>query len=1349
MDFVHIHTHSDYSCLQSLASVAKLVERCSTYNMPGMALTDIGNLYGAMEFFELASRAKINPIIGSEFYIQSNHFKETNETTRLSRAKNRGKMRSINEDLNMPFGVYRVILLAETDEGYKNLIQLSTLSYDQTIRKFPTITFEQLSKYKAGLICISGGRGSELFDTLKRNNIASAKTIATEYLQIFGKDHYFLEIEDHNHDSYRVVTQATIELSEKLQLPLIACNEVHYLDKEDWYSHEVMLCIANQHLITTKKGIGRNKHSYLVGTGYHFKSEQEMAVHFEHVPAALKNTLRINDRCRINIRDKTFHMPKFTIPDDNDPATYIENIVAAKLKLLFKDEEVPDLYWDRVRDELEVINSMGFAEYFLIVADIINAARERSILVGPGRGSIVGSLVGYVLGITDLDPIHYDLLFERFLTKGRVSMPDIDIDFQDDRRDEVIEYIRMKYGMENTCQIITYGRLKARAVFKDVSRVFNIDFQTSNRLSTLISSYGAADDDGSDSQPLSSLQVSYENSNELKNQIFASEQLKQVYLHSLKLENLIRQTSIHAAGVVIADKPLHNYIPLTKNEEDSAVSQYDGRFLESHCGLLKMDILGLRALSLIQNAVAEIRRCENEALDWREFPLNDSRTFQFFTKGMTVGIFQFESEGMTRYLQELRPHSVEELTAMNALYRPGPLAWIPVYIARKHGRAPTFQNSADRDRYLALEKLCDRFDLLSKVLAPTKYIPVFQEQIMQICRVFAGFSLAEADSIRKAMGKKDRNLIASFRKKFIDGAMRLKHKEADAVFLYDEIIEAFAGYGFNKSHAAGYAILAYRVAYIKANFPAYFIAAFLNSEINSLREAKMRRVFQECSFNKITILPPDINTATTFFQNRNGTISFAFNAIKGISKHTAQAIVAEREKGLFTSFSHFLSRMTRYVETLPEEQHRSIFTKQTVEALIKAQCFDSLYTPTCIEKNTPTNKLTNTLTDTPADIPTKAPADGHANTSTDAPIKSRDTSNQEATSPIENSQAITPPTLLKVSELRADILLKLYASIQSIIDTEINMYRGGQQSLFSVANDENTAAITATSSITRTSPYILEAQVLKKLKLATPSRKDVLKTLEKEILAFNFREDPTLKYTQVFKELTNFDASLPSSWTENKALTLAGILEEVMIRFTKKNNEEMSILKVNNGLRVFECVCFPKTWAELKNMTQPNPSTPPQHKKTDQSPVATPVATLVLDMPIKIMGFFKKNYNRNDILSIVVNKITPITTEDEKQANRNDKTQQSNHTTHSTQRLEKLIITFTGEVSADTLTSIKQLLEESPKGNLKVYLVMKETHHAMARRQTLFLGNTISVQLTETLRAKLRKIDAVTNVELC
>ncbi len=892
--FVHLHTHSDFSFLQSIADIDSLLNAAYETDAPAIALTDSGNMFGILEMyskltqFNKKNKTAIKLIFGSELYIRMNN------------------------------NLYQLVLLAENMIGYHNLIKLVSYSYENYRDGSSFITADLLKKYKSGLICLSGNRKGVVTSHIRKDNIAAARKKAFFFKELFGPERFYLELQNHYTKEDEKVIKQILTLKEETGLPVVACSEVFYISRDDSYAQEVMLCISQHAKMEWKKGISHGQRQVLPGKGYHFKTLEEMQADFTFLPEAVDNAFKIASVCDVPLSLKPRpHWPVIQLPGNQSPLNYLRKECFSRLKN--KVTSVTDNYIKRLNYELKVIESMDFAAYFLIVADFVNYAKNKGILVGPGRGSAAGSLVSYCMGITDLDPLAYELLFERFLNPDRIDLPDVDIDFQDNRREEVIEYIRNKYGSEVICQIVTYNKLKAKQVLKDVARVFGLDFNTANRLSALIpQNY--------------SLQQAFDTVPEFSEAIMGEPLFQRIFQISLKLEGLTRQTGIHAAGVIIADQDITNYIPTYRTEEEPEIvcTQFEGPRLEKECGLIKMDFLGLRTLSIIDDVLKLIKKNHDQHIDIEALSTDDKDTYRLFAEGKTAGVFQFESEGMRKYLKELKPASIHDLIAMNAMYRPGPMAWIPVYIAARHGRQPFFRDQEKENDYNHLKKLINKYEKLKKILEPTNNIPIYQEQIMKIGQELAGFSLGKADIMRKAVAKKKTALIPRIKKEFIKGCVETGMEETEAVFFFAKIIMPFSGYGFNKAHAASYAVVAYRTAYLKVKYASEFMTALLNSEIEKTDEIK--KYIEEAKSMNLKIIPPDINESELIFTTDGIRISYGLGAIKGVARAAGSVILNERKQnGSYLSFVDFLKR-----------NRCTKVNKQVVEQLIRAGVFDSL-----------------------------------------------------------------------------------------------------------------------------------------------------------------------------------------------------------------------------------------------------------------------------------------------------------------------------------------------------------------------------------------------------------------------
>lgn len=843
--------------------------------MTNLAITDHGNMFGALDFYKSCVNAGLNPIIGCEFYMAP-----------LSRHQKSG-----SESGNR---YYHLVLLVENLQGYKNIIKLSSLAYTEGFYYKPRIDWELLQSYHEGLICLSACIAGEIPQAILNNQLDIAEERARAFNELFGPGNFYLELQDHGLQEQKITNRALIECSLKTGIPLVATNDVHYANREDAIAQDILLCIA-----TDKKRADKNRMRF-TGDQFYLKSPQEMAALFPNQPEALLNSVRIAERCRFAFPFSEPKLPAFKIPSnyESDQA-YIRELCYSGLAKRY--ELITEEIKDRADYELSVIGRMGFTGYFLIVADFVTWAKERDIPVGPGRGSGAGSLVAYALSITDIDPIRYNLLFERFLNPERVSMPDFDIDFCFERRGEIYEYAVKKYGKERVGQIITFGTLKARAVLKDVARALDIPISEANYLTKLIP--GDLD---------ITLQKALDQVKELR-ELSEDPKYSELFSIALRLENKNRHTSLHAAGVVIGQSELSDYVPLYRDPKSGGVAtQFSKDFIEE-CGLVKMDFLGLKTLTLLKNAQNLVRQRGGELahFDIEKIPKNDSKTYTMLGEGKSSGVFQFESPGMQNTLKKARPERIEDLLALNALYRPGPMAYIDQFISSKFN--PSSIKYPDPK--------------LKSILEETYGVIVYQEQVMQVAQIIAGYSLGQADILRRAMGKKKADVIAQEREHFITGAVANGFNADHAGKIYD-ILVPFAGYGFNKSHAAVYAILAYRTAYLKANFPEEFMAATLTNDISN--SDKLPGYIDESRSMGIDVVPPNINLSDRYFTVNKGKIFYGLLGIKGLGEGPANEIINQRkDAGPYRDFMDFLERV----------ELRSV-GKKVIEILIKIGAFD-------------------------------------------------------------------------------------------------------------------------------------------------------------------------------------------------------------------------------------------------------------------------------------------------------------------------------------------------------------------------------------------------------------------------
>jgi len=883
--FVHLHLHSDFSLLDGACEIGKLVQTVVEQKMPAVALTDHGNLFGAVQFYNAAKHHGIEPILGCEVYVS--------QQGRLTRSE--------SDRYN------HLILLCENQEGYRNLIDLVSTAYLEGFYYKPRIDKDLLARHSKGLIALSACLKGDINETLLGDRYEDARRLAYQYTDLFGRGNFFLELQDHGLDQDKLLLPQVVRLSRDTGIPMVATNDAHYLHREDALSHDIMLCIQ------TGKTINDPSRMHWKTQDFYLKSRDEMMRMFSEVEDAVDRPWEIAQRCRVKLEKVKEPFPKFEVPAEHTTDTYFEYVArngferrrprlealaaAGRLK-----HALPE-YLERLDREIRMIQQMKFSGYFLIVWDFIRFSKAQEIPVGPGRGSAAGSLVSYAMGITDIDPLEYGLLFERFLNPERISMPDIDIDFCTRRRGEVIQYVTEKYGREQVAQIITIGTLGARAAIKDVGRVLEMSFNEVDRLTKMVPNV---------------LNISLEEAIKMEPGFAAAAQkddrVKQVLDVARKLEGMARNAGVHAAGVVISPQRLQELVPLYRTNKEEIVTQYDMNGLEK-LGLLKMDFLGLTTLTLIHDALGLIEKHRGEKLAIEELPLDDAATYQIFCKAFTSGIFQFESSGMRDILRRYQPSRIEDLCALNALYRPGPIqgGMVDDFIERKHGRrAVTYD-----------------FPELKEILEETYGVIVYQEQVMQIANRTAGYSLGEADILRRLMGKKKAEEMAKQRERFLEGTQARGHNKKKAEKLF-ELMEQFAGYGFNKSHSAAYAYLAYITAYLKAHYPLDFMAALLTSETGNT--AKVVKYINECRDMGIQVLPPDTNKSDWSFTPDGNAVRFGLGAIKSIGQSAVESILAARQEGgPFKSLYDFCERVDL-----------SAVNRRMIESLIKAGALDSL-----------------------------------------------------------------------------------------------------------------------------------------------------------------------------------------------------------------------------------------------------------------------------------------------------------------------------------------------------------------------------------------------------------------------
>lgn len=884
-NFTHLHLHTTFSLLDGAIRISELMKYCKTHGMDAVAITDHGNMYGVVQFYQEAVKNNIKPIIGNEFYVAPGKRTEKKIMENLADGNN-----------------YHLILIAKNLQGYKNLIKLTSKSFIEGFYRKPRIDYELLEQYSEGLICLTACLGGEVQRKILTGNFEEAEKLAKRLKDIFGKENFYLEIQNHGLKEEEIVAKGNLEISKKWDIPLVLTNDSHFLTREDHEIQDILLRINQKKTIDEPLDFGFNQEFYV-------KTPQEMFEVFPEIPEAFYNTLKIRDSIELNFEFGNPLLPKFEVPEGYTINSYLRKLAEEGLKKRYKDI-TPEIK-ERFEFEFKVITEMDFGSYFLIVQDFINWAKNRGIPVGPGRGSAAGSLIAYALGITEIDPIRYNLLFERFLNPERKELPDIDVDFCVERREEVINYVREKYGRENVAQIITYGNMAAKACLKDVARVLKMPFSEANQFSQSMPNILKIN-----------LETAYQESNEFKKYVEKSNLHKKIFEIAKKLEGNSRQTGVHAAGVVIAPEPLDNIVPLATvanpkdKKERILVTQFDMNTL-STLGLVKMDFLGLRNLTVIQNTLKKIKERKGIEIDINKIPLDDKKTFELLKSGKVKGIFQLESSpGMKDFVIRMQPEVFEDLIALIAMYRPGPLqtGMADAYINRKKG----------------LEKIEYQHPDLKEILQETYGVILYQEQVMQIAQKIGGFTKGQSDTLRKAMGKKIESKMQEMKILFIKGAIERGYEEKFAEEIYNQMSE-FAKYGFNKSHSAAYALIVYQTAYLKANYTIEFLTEVINSEID--KTEKLIPYFLECKEFNIEIKKPDINKSFYYFSIENeNTIRYGLGAIKNVGDNIIENIIKNRVRiGFFKNFINFI-----------ENIDLNLCNKRTLESLINAGCFDSL-----------------------------------------------------------------------------------------------------------------------------------------------------------------------------------------------------------------------------------------------------------------------------------------------------------------------------------------------------------------------------------------------------------------------
>ncbi|MBE5881883.1 MAG: DNA polymerase III subunit alpha [Lachnospiraceae bacterium] len=882
MAFAHLHVHTEYSLLDGSNKIKECVKRVKELGMDSVAITDHGVMYGVIDFYRAAREVGVKPILGCEVYVAPN--------SRFDKETTGGEER-----------YHHLVLLAENNTGYANLMKIVSKGFTEGYYYRPRVDMEVLREYHEGIIALSACLAGEVPRYIEKGLIEEAKKTALKYEECFGKGNYFLELQDHGIPEQQTVNQALLRISKELQIPLVATNDVHYTREEDAQAHDILLCIQTGKVVTDE-----NRMRY-DGGQYFIKSEEQMKELFPYALQALENTQRIADRCNVEIEFGVTKLPHFDVPEGYDSWSYLNKLCLDGLKERYPDDD--GTLKERLDYELNTIRDMGYVDYFLIVWDFINYAKENGIPVGPGRGSAAGAIVSYCLKITDIDPIKYNLLFERFLNPERVSMPDIDIDFCYERRQEVIDYVREKYGADKVVQIVTFGTMAAKGVIRDVGRAMDLPYAFADQIAKMVPN-----------ELNITLARALQINPEFKTLYDTNEQVKELIDMCQKLEGLPRHTSMHAAGVVICQKPADEFVPLSRGSDGSITTQFTMTTIEE-LGLLKMDFLGLRTLTVIKDAVDLVKESQNIDLNMDTIDYNDKNVLDFIGTGKTDGVFQLESAGMKSFMKELRPQSLEDVIAGISLYRPGPMDFIPKYIKGK--------NNADEVTYST--------PLLEPILAPTYGCIVYQEQVMQIVRELGGYTLGRSDLVRRAMSKKKQSVMEKEKANFVygnteeevPGCVSRGIPEAVADQIYEDMMD-FAKYAFNKSHAACYAVVSYQTAYLKYYYPVEFMAALMTSVIDN--STKVTEYIMSCRSMGIDILPPDVNSSQARFSVQDGAIRFALTALKSVGRPVIAAIVQEREnRGSYTTLEDFITRTSEYD-----------VNKRVIENLIKAGAFDSI-----------------------------------------------------------------------------------------------------------------------------------------------------------------------------------------------------------------------------------------------------------------------------------------------------------------------------------------------------------------------------------------------------------------------
>lgn len=881
-DFVHLHVHSEFSLLDGANRIGPLVEQVKALGMQAVALTDHGVMFGVLEFYRKAKDAGVKPIIGCELYLtpHSRH-------DRVHQAENDRS---------------HLLLLAENHRGYLNLAKLSSLGHTEGFYRKPRIDFEVLERHKEGLIATTGCLASLVCQALLDGRIEKAHHEAARFVDIFGRDRFFVELQDHGLSEQKRITGDLLEIARKFGLRTIASNDAHYLTRADAATHDMLLCVQ------TGRRVAEEKRFRFETEEFYLKSFDEMWKLFGDIPESITNTRLVAEMCDLEMPERKYRLPRFACPDGKTEAQHMEDLVWQGVRRLYGSRADTDpVLRERVEFEIATIVRMGFPSYFLIVSDFIAYARSVGIPVGPGRGSAAGSVVAYALGITQLEPLEHGLLFERFLNPDRLSMPDIDIDFCYERRGEVIDYVRKKYGEECVAQIITFGTMKAKAAVRDIGRVMDLPLPLVDRVAKAIPN-----------DLKMTIAKARAESPQLQELMQGDQQVARLVESAEKIEGMVRHASTHAAGIIISDRDITDYCPLYKAAgEERPATQFDMNACEEELGLLKMDFLGLKNLTIIQRVEKWVEEREGVVLDWDKIPLDDPKTYEILGQGQTLGVFQLESPGMTTLVKKLKPTEFADLTALLALYRPGPLGanMHEMYVRRKHGR----------------EKVEYDHEVVKPILEETYGVILYQEQVMRIAMAMSGFSRGEADKLRKAMGKKKREVMEPLREKWVEGAPKASGVSKElAAKIWDDVLN-FASYGFNKSHSAAYAVITFRTAYLRAHYRTYLLAATLTNEIDGTSDG-IAKYIGSCREAGVRVLPPDINRSRPYFNPDGAQIWYALNGIKGVGTDFARAIVEERDaNGPFSSLQDFCLRLPKRV-----------LNSRQVEALIRVGAFDCM-----------------------------------------------------------------------------------------------------------------------------------------------------------------------------------------------------------------------------------------------------------------------------------------------------------------------------------------------------------------------------------------------------------------------